>query len=136
MLWPVHQPFAHWIRGSVALLISLGAPLVSISGALTTGLKGSSPAVSFPPGYGVTMAVTVAVTAFAAALAALIARRDALIAIPVSLGIWVFTGLSVVFFGLKQGYDGLTGWGVILVVASLIGAAVGMPLAANRRFRS
>jgi len=50
MLWPVHQPFAHWIRGSVALLITLAAPLVSISGAVTTGLKGTSPAVSFPPG--------------------------------------------------------------------------------------
>ena len=136
MLWPVHQPFAHWIRGSVALVITLAAPLVSISGALTTGLKGTSPAVSFPPGYGVTMAVTVAVTAFAAALAALIARRDALIAIPVSLGIWVFTGLSVVVFGIRQGYDGLTEWGVILVVASVIGGAAGMLLAARHRFRS
>jgi hypothetical protein len=131
MLWHVHQPFARWIRGSAAMLITLAAPLVSISGALTTGLKGISPAVAFPPGYWVTLAVTVAVTTLAAALAALIAQRDALIAIPVSLGIWAFTGLSVVFFGIQRGFTGLDEWGGILVVASLIGAAAGMLLAAH-----
>jgi hypothetical protein len=136
MLWPAHPPFARWIRRSAAILITLAAPLVSISGALTTGLKGPSPAVGFPPGYWVTLAVTVTVTTLAAAIAAFIARRDALIAIPVSLGIWVFTGLSVVFFGIQRGYGGLTEWGGILVVASLIGAAAGMLLAAHRRFRS
>ena len=127
---------SHWIRRSAAILLTLAAPLVSISGALTTGLRGTSPAVSFPPGYGVTMAATVAATTLAAVLAALIARRDALIAIPVSLGIWAFTGLSVVAAGLQLGHSGLTRWGIILVVASVIGAAVGMPLAARRRFRS
>ena len=127
---------SRWIRRSAAILLTLAAPLVSISGALTTGLRGTTPAVSFPPGYGVTMAATVAATTLAAVLAALIARRDALIAIPVSLGIWAFTGLSVVAAGLQLGHSGLTRWGIILVVASVIGAAVGMPLAARRRFRS
>jgi hypothetical protein len=131
-LWPAHPPFARWIRRSAAILLTLAAPLVSISGALTTGLNGTSPAVRFPPGYGVTLAATAAATTLAAVLAALIARRDALVAIPVSLGIWAITGLSVVEAGLQLGYAGLTKWGVILVAASLIGAAAGMLLAARR----
>ena len=132
----LRAPLARGIRATAAGLMTLAAPAIAFSGALTTGLNGTSPAVRFPPGYGVTLAATIAATTLAAALAALIARRDALIAIPVSLGIWVFTGLSVVVFGLQQGYDGLTEWGVILAVASIIGAAAGMPLAAHRRFRS
>jgi hypothetical protein len=123
---------SRYIRRSAAILLTLATPLVSISGALTTGLKGTSPAVRFPPGYGVTMAATVAATTLAALLAALIARRDALAAIPVSLGIWAFTGLSVVAVGLQLGHAGLTQWGIILVVASAIGAAAGMLLAARR----
>jgi hypothetical protein len=136
MPWPVYPPPGRWIRRSTAILITFAAPFVSISGALTTGLKGTSPAVSFPPGYGVTMAATVAATTLAAVLAALIARRDALVAIPVSLGIWAITGLSVVAAGIQLGHSGLTQWGVILVVASVIGAVAGMFLAARRRFRS
>ncbi len=136
MLWPVHPPLGRWIRRSVAILITFAAPFVSTSGALTTGLKGTSPAVSFPPGYGVTMAATVAATTLAAVLAALIARRDALVAIPVSLAIWAFTGLSVVAAGVQLGHSGLTQWGVILVVASVVGAAEGMLLAVRRRSRS
>lgn len=121
---------SRWIRRSAAILLTLAAPLVSISGALTTGLNGTSPAVRFPPGFGVTMAATVAATTLAAILAALIARRDALVAIPVSLGIWALTGLSVV--GLQLGHTGLTQWGIILVVASITGAAAGMLRAARR----
>jgi hypothetical protein len=105
---------------------------VSISGALTTGLNGTAPAVRFPPGYGVTLAATIATTTLAAVLAALIARRDALVTIPVSLGIWAIAGLSVVFAGLQLGHAGLTQWGIILVVASVIGATAGMLLAARR----
>ena len=127
-----HPPFARWIRRSAAVLITLAAPAISTSGALTTGLKGTSPAVMFPPGYGVTMVVTVAVTTLAAVLAALIARRDALVAIPVSLGIWAITGLSVVTVAIQLGHAGLAHWGVILVVATVIAAAAGMPLAAHR----
>src|SRR5215472_1336207 len=61
---------SRWTRRSAAILLTLAAPLVSISGALTTGLNGTSPAVRFPPGYGVTMAATVAATTLAALLAA------------------------------------------------------------------
>jgi len=125
-------PLARWIRGSAAALLTLAAPALSTSGAFTTGLHGTSPAVGFPPGYGVTLAATVAVTTVAAVLAALIAGRDALIAIPVCLGMWALIGLSVVAAGLQLGHQGLTGWGIILAAASVIAAAAGMLLAALR----
>ena len=130
---PAHAPFARGIRGAAAALITLAAPVISMSGALTTGLKALSPRSGFPPGYGVTLAATVAATTLAAVLAALIARRDALVAIPVSLGLWAITGASVVAEGLQLGHAGLTGWGWILVAASLSGAAIGIPIAAHRR---
>jgi hypothetical protein len=123
---------ARWARRSAAVLLTLAAPAISFSGALTTGLKGTSPAVHFPPGYGVSLTATVAATTLAAVLAALIARRDALIAIPVSLGIWFITGLSVIAAAAQLGHTGLALWGVILIAASLIGAAAGMLLAARR----
>jgi hypothetical protein len=129
----LRTPLARWIRTSAAILLTLAAPAVSTSGALTTGLNGTSPAVRFPPGYGATLAATVAATALAAVLAALIARRDALAAIPVSLGLWAITGLSVVEAGIQLGHTGLTHWGIILIAASLTGAAAGMLLAACRR---
>ena len=125
-------PLARWIRGSAAALLTLAAPALSFSGALTTGLHGTAPAVGFPPGYGVSLAATVAVTTLAAVLAALVAGRDALIAIPVSLGMWAIIGLGVVAAGLELGHQGLTGWGAILAAASVIGAAAGMLLAAIR----
>ena len=139
VLTSAHQRFAgwirfdRWIRRSAAVLITLAAPAISASGALTTGLNGTSPAVEFPSGFGVTLAATVTATTLAAVLAALIARRDALIAIPVSLGIWFITGLSVVAAGIELGHTGLTMWGVILVAASITGAAAGMLLTARRR---
>jgi hypothetical protein len=126
-----HLPFARWMRRSAAVLITLAAPAIATSGALTTGLNGTSPAVRFPPGYGVSLTATVAATTLAAVLAALIARRDALVAIPVSLGIWFITGLSVVAAGAQLSHTGLTLWGVILVAASITGAAAGMLLAAH-----
>jgi len=130
-LRPAHAPVTRGIRATAAVLIILAAPAISASGALTTALNGTSPAVRFPAGYGVALAATVAATAVAAILAALIARRDALIAIPVSLGIWAITGASVVAAGIQLRHTGLTDWGWILVTASVIGAAVGMPLAAR-----
>jgi hypothetical protein len=126
------MPPARWMRRSAAVLLTLAAPLISFSGALTTGLKGTSPAVRFPPSFWVSLTATVAATALAAVLAALIARRDALVAIPVSLGIWFITGLSVIAAAVQLGHAGLALWGVILVAASLIGAAAGMLLAARR----
>ena len=128
-----HAPLARGIRVTAAALITLAAPALATSGALTTGLNGTSPAVRFPPGFGVTLAATVAATTLAAVLAALIARRDAPIAIPVSLGMWAITGLSVVAAGIQLGDPGLTGWGTILVAASVIAATAGMLLAARWR---
>jgi hypothetical protein len=52
---PARAPLARWIRGSAAVLLTLAAPAVAISGALTTGLNGTSPAVGFPPGCTVTL---------------------------------------------------------------------------------
>jgi hypothetical protein len=127
-----HLPFARWIRRAAAVLMTLAAPAISASGALATGLNGTSPAVRYPPGYAVSLAATIAATTLAAVLAALIARRDALVAIPVSLGIWFITGLSVIAAGAELGHTGLTLWGVILVAASITGAAAGMLLAAHR----
>jgi hypothetical protein len=106
-----HPLVARWIRNSAAVLLTLAAPAISTSGALTTGLKGTSPAVMFPPGYWVALAATVAVTALAGVLAALIARRDALVTIPVSLGLWFIIGLSVVVAGIQLGHSGLAHWG-------------------------
>ena len=125
-------PLARWICGSAAVLLTLAAPAVSTWGALTTGLNGTSPAVGFPPGYGVTLVATVAATTLAAVLAALIARRDALVAIPVSLGIWAITGLGVMAAGIQLGHTGLTHWGIVLVAASLTGAVIGVLVAARR----
>jgi hypothetical protein len=129
---PAHAPFARGIREAAAVLITLVAPVTSMSGALTTGLKGTSPWLGFPPGYGATLAATIAATTLAAVLAAFIAGRDALIAIPVSLGLWAIIGASVVAEGLQLGHAGPTGWGWILVAASVIAAAAGMLLAAHR----
>jgi len=67
--------------------------------------------LGFAPGYGATLAATIAATTLAAVLAALIAGRDALIAIPVSFGLWAIIGASVVAEGLQLGHAGLTGWG-------------------------
>jgi hypothetical protein len=127
-----HPLVARWIRSSAAVVLTLAAPAVSTWGALTTGLKGTSPAVMFPAGYWVALAATIAVTTLAAALAALIAGRDALVAIPVSLGLWFIIGLSVIAVAIQLGHSGLAHWGVILVVASITGAAAGMLLAARR----
>jgi len=127
-----HAPLARGIRVTTAVLLTLAAPAVSTWGALTTGLNGTSPAVRFPSGFGVTLAATVAATTLAAVLAALIARRDALVAIPASLGIWAITGAGVVAAGLRLGHAGLTGWGIVLTAASVIGAAAGILVAARR----
>jgi hypothetical protein len=124
-------PLARWIRRSAVILLTLAAPAVAISGELTTGLHDTAPAVGFPHGYRVTLAATVAAATQAAVLAALIARRDALMAIPVSLGIWAVIGLDVVAARIQLGHTGLPHWGIILVAASLIGAAAGMLLAAH-----
>jgi hypothetical protein len=129
---PAHAPFARGIRGATAVLITLVAPSYLCPAPSLPGLKGTSPAVGFPPGYGASLAATIAATTLAAVLAALIAGRDAMITSPVSLGLWAIPGASVVAEGLQLGHAGLTGWGWILVAASVIAAAAGMLLAAHR----
>jgi hypothetical protein len=49
---PAHAPFARGIRGAAAVLITLVAPVISMSGALTTGLKGTSPRSGSRPATG------------------------------------------------------------------------------------
>ena len=108
-----------------------GLPCFAFHGTSSSRLM---PGWMFPPGYEVTLVATVAATTLAGVLAALVARHDALVTIPVSLGIWAITGLGVAAAGLQLGHTGLTHLGIILVAASLIGAAVGT-LVAGRRGR-
>ena len=121
-----------WIRRSAAILLSLAAPAVSLATAFTTGLSGTAPAVRFPPGFWVTLVVTTAVTTLAAALAGHLARRDARVITPVTLGIWAITGAAAFSAGRHLGHAGLAQWGVLTVVASLTGTAAGVVLAAPR----
>jgi hypothetical protein len=79
-----HLSSVRWMRVSAAVALCLAGPAVWFAGVLTTGLSGTAAAVGFPPGYGVTLVAAAAIAA--AALAALIARRDALAAIPAALG--------------------------------------------------
>lgn len=119
-----HPSFARWMRVSAAVVLCLAGPAVSFAGVLTTGLSGTAAAVRFPPGYGVTLVATAA--------AALIARRDALGAIPAALGIWFAVGVGAVIAGVEPSHPGLAHWGIVVIVASVTGAAVGMLLAARR----
>lgn len=118
-------------RAAVAFLLALAAPAVSLLPALTTGLRGTGAAVSFPHGYAATVATTLAVTAAAGAAGALIARRAALAAIPLALVWWALAGLGVTLAGLALGHPGLAGWGIVLLAAAVAGAAAGLPLAAR-----
>jgi len=127
-----HPPSARWMRVPAAVVLCLAGPAVSFAGVLTTGLSGTAAAVRFPPGYGVTLVATAAATVLAAVLAALIARRDALVAIPAALGIWFAVGAGAGIAGLALSHPGLARWGVAVMVASVIGAAAGMLLAARR----
>ncbi len=127
-----HPSFARWMRVPAAVALCLAAPAVSFAGVLTTGLSGTAAAVTFPPGYGVTLVTTAVATILAAALAALIARRDALVAIPAALGIWFAIGVGAGIAGIELSHPGLAHWGVVIIVASVTGAAAGMLLAARR----
>jgi hypothetical protein len=120
-------------RAAVAMLLALAAPAVSFLPALTTDIHGSGAAVRFPHGYAVMLIVTVAVTAVACALGALIAGRAGLVAISVGLGLWLVIGLAVTLAGVSLSHHtNLTEWGLALIAAVLVGAAVGLPLAARR----
>jgi hypothetical protein len=128
----IYPPAARWLRGTAAAVLTLAAPAVSVARAFTTGLSGTAPAVRFPPGFWVTLLVTAAVTTVAAALAAHLARRDALVVIPVTLGLWAITGAAALSAGIQLGHAGLAQWGVLTVVASVAGIAAGVVLAARR----
>ena len=128
-----HPSSARWMRVSAAVALSLAGPAVSFAGVLTTGLSGTAAAVRFPPGFGVSLVATAAAAIVAAVLAALIARRDALVAIPAALGLWFAVGVAAGIAGVKLSHPGLAHWGVAVIAASLTGAAAGMPLAARRR---
>jgi hypothetical protein len=125
-----HPSSARWGRVSAAVVLCLAGPAISFAGVLTTGLSGTAAAVSFPPGYGVTLVATVAATILAAVLAALIARRDALVAIPATLGLWFVIGVAAGIAGVTLSHPGLAHWGVAIMAASVAGAAAGMVLAA------
>ena len=128
-----HSSSARWVRVSAAVALCLAGPAVSFAGVLTAGLSGTAAAVTFPPGYGVTLAATAAATIAAAVLAALIARRDALVAIPATMGLWFAVGVAAGIAGVKLSHPGLAHWGIVLIAASVTGAATGILLAARRR---
>ena len=120
-------------RASVATLLALAAPAVSFLPALTTDVHGSGAAVRFPHGYAVMLVVTIAVTVVACALGALLARRSGLVAIPRGLAIWAVIGFALIVAGASLGHHAhLIDWGIALMVATVAGAAVGLPLAARR----
>jgi hypothetical protein len=119
------------MRVSAAVVLCLAGPAVSFAGVLTTGLSGTAAAVRFPPGFGVTLVATAAATILAAILAALIARRDALVAIPATLGLWFAVGVGAGIAGIELSHPGLAHWGIVVIAASVAGAAAGMLLAAR-----
>jgi hypothetical protein len=129
-----HPSRARPIRVTTAIALCLAGPAVSFAGVLTTGLRGTAVAVTFPPGYGVTMAVTAAVTTLAAVLAALIARRDALVAIPAALGVWFVVGVSAGIAGIELGHPGLAHWGIVIITASITGTVAGLLPTARRTY--
>jgi hypothetical protein len=114
-----------------ALLLALAAPALSLLPALTTGLRGSAPAVSFPHGYAVTLIATVAVTAAACALGGFISHRAGLVTIPLGLGLWAIAGLGVIAAGLSLGHAHLADWGIVLLTAVAAGAGAGLLAAAR-----
>jgi len=127
-----HPLSAPWMRMLAAVVLGLAGPAVSCAGMLTTGLSGTAAAVRFPPGYEVMLAVTAAASVLAAVLAGLIARRDALVAIPAALGIWFTVGVAAGIAGVELSHPGLARWGAAVAVASVTGAAAGMLLAARQ----
>jgi hypothetical protein len=127
-----HPSYARSIRATAAVALCVAGPAVSFAGALTTGLSGTAVAVTFPAGYGVTMAATAATT-LAAVLAALIARRDALVIIPAVLGLWLVVGVGAGISGFALSHPGLAHWGIVIIAASITGAVAGMTRAARQR---
>ena len=124
------------IRGSVAFLLALVAPAVSLLPALATGFSNPGDKrdlVAFPHGFAVLLIVTLAVTAAVCALAGYVGRRAALFAIPFALFWWAISGLGVLVAGIVLGHSHTAEWGVVLLAAAVAGALVGLPIAAKSR---
>jgi hypothetical protein len=122
------------VRAFVAFLLALAAPAVALLPALATGF--SNPGnkhdlIAFPHGFAVLLIVTLAVTAAACALAGYLGRRAALFAIPLALFWWGISGLGVVVAGIALGHSHTIEWGLVLLAAAVVGALVGMPVAAR-----
>lgn len=128
-----HPSYARSIRATAAVALCLAGPAVSFAGALTTGLSGTAAAVTFPAGYGMTMAATAAATTLAAVPAALTARRDALVIIPAVLGLWLVISVGAGIAGFALSHPGLAHWGIVIIAASITGAVAGMTRAARQR---
>jgi uncharacterized membrane protein YbhN (UPF0104 family) len=76
------------------------------------------------------------VTVVACAAGALLARRAALLAIPLGLALWLIIGLAILVAGLAlANHTHLAQWGIALLAAVAAGAATGLPLAARRAGR-
>ena len=120
-------------RAPLALALALAAPATSLHPALTTGLRGTGTAISFPHGFVTALVVTAVVTAAASGAAARLAGRAALAAITPAMALWFLIGAGVAAAGLSTGTGRLTDWGIILLTA----AAAGMAgwLLARRRSR-
>jgi hypothetical protein len=122
------------IRAFVAFLLALAAPAVSLLPALATGFSNPGnkhDVIAFPHGFAVLLIVTLAVTAAACALAGYLGRRAALFAIPLALFWWAISGLGVIVAGIALGHSHTIEWGVVLLAAAVVGALVGMPIAAR-----
>ncbi len=126
---PTARMFA---RACAAAILALAAPAISFLPALTTNVHGSGAYVTFPHGYALMLIVTVAVTAVACALGALLAKRTALLAIPLGLALWALIGLAATAAGVVLHHHAhLIEWGITVLAAVVAGTAAGLPLAAR-----
>jgi hypothetical protein len=119
-------------RATVATLLVLAAPAVSLLPGLTTGISGSGASVKFPPGYTEMLIITVLVTVAASALGAWIAGHAGFAPMRFVLAWWAVISVAVAAAGVSLGHARLTDLGIAVLVAALAGAAVGLPLAARR----
>jgi hypothetical protein len=124
------------IRGSIAFLLALAAPAVSLLPALATGFSNPGAKhdlVAFPHGFAWLLIVTLVVTAAACAVGGYVGRGAALFAIPFALFWWAISGLGVLVAGIVLGHSHTAEWGVVLLAAAVVGALVGLPIAARAR---
>ena len=124
------------IRASVAFLLALAAPAVSLLPAFATGFSNPGDKrdlVAFPHGFALLLIVTVVVTAAACAVGGYVGRRAALFAIPFALFWWAISGLGVLVAGIVLGHSRTAEWGVVLLAAAVAGVLAGLPVAARAK---